>query len=135
MTPKLIVKDKFVTIGNKEFKQEPLGLDRTGELFGVIGDVMGTMNIDKVQIESMDTKNVADMAKLLGTLLKQSPAIIRELVIVVLDVQTSEEKAFISENLQFRDVLKVSKNFIEQNDIAGIKADFLELMTMLKQEV
>lgn len=121
-------------IGEINYEQSPLGLGRTGELLSLIAESINKLDLDKenVDLKNVDTEKSEDMLKMLSTLLKKAPEIVAQMVCILLGAETEEDKKNIDQNCSLKTLLSIAKTFISQNDIMGVKNDFLELISMVK---
>ncbi len=128
----ILPQSKKWDIAGREFVQEPLGLYGTSRLFSVIGDAVSSITAkpEFSEITSINTANVMDNVKLITFLMKHSPDIVIDAICIVLDADSPDDRAYIAKNAKLRDVMGIAKVFMAQNDIQGLRADFLELKGM-----
>jgi len=123
-------------IGDINYEQSPLGLGRTGELLSLVADSINKLDLDKenVDLKNVDTDKSEDMLKMLSTLLKKAPEIVTDMVCIILEAKTDEDRENIDKNCSLKTLFAIAKTFISQNDIMGVKNDFLELISMVKKQ-
>ncbi|HNX02187.1 MAG TPA: hypothetical protein PLE33_05795 [Candidatus Cloacimonas sp.] len=131
---KFLTKPVNYIIGEINYEQSPLGLGKTGELLSLIAESINKLDLDKenVDLKKVDTEKSEDMLKMLSTLLKKAPEIVTQMVCILLGAETEEDKKNIDKNCSLKTLLSIAKTFISQNDIMGVKNDFLELISMVK---
>ena len=123
------------TIGEKNYKQEPFGLDRTAAILPLIGDALNSLDgKQKDTILKMDTKKL-DFFTLIAMLAKAAPEALKGFIVLCLDVTNDQDVANIKKNTTPRQMMGIITEFVKTNDINGLKEDFLEFRKALSEKM
>lgn len=120
------------TIGDKQYSQEPFGLDRTAELFVLVGEVLQALSQsgDYDKFSSIDTAKPEAAMNLITILTRMAPAVLGSFIALCLDVTDPEEKKMIWKECRPVQSIGIIKVFMQQNDVNEIKESFLELRNL-----
>lgn len=123
---------KVWNIGDVEYIQRPLGLDRTTQLMGKVGELFAQISSD-AEVEKAfetDTSSLAGMMGLAGWLLRKAPNTVIDLAAIVLDLTAEKDIQNIKVSCTPRQFLSIAIEFFKQNDVKGLREDFLELQKL-----
>lgn len=120
------------TIGDKQYNQEPFGLDRTAELFVLVGEVLQALSQsgDYSKISNIDTAKPEAAMDIITILTRMAPAVLGSFISLCLDVTDPEEKKMIWKECRPVQSMGIIKVFMQQNDVNEIKETFLDLRSL-----
>ena len=123
------------SIGDKEYEQKPLRIDKLSDVLQEVVDTILTSGRANIIDKLLDGNDVQAMAPMLLQILVTIPKKLPKVVALCLDVPKKE--IAIRDGLKARQAIEILREFINQNEITELLQDFFGLMgdLGLNQEV
>jgi len=128
LSPQPVVWD----IGGKEFEQEPLRIDRLGDVFEEIIDIV-VGGGQAALFDQLTGNNAEAIMPILARVLAGVPKKLPKIVALALAVP--KEETYIRDHLRARMAVQIIRSFVVQNEVAALLQDFFELAQEMKMGV
>lgn len=119
-------------IGERVFEQTPLQIDRLGDVFEEIVDIVVGGGLAGVLDQLMDIQS-ADIMPVLARVVAGVPKKLPKIVALALDMPKDEK--FIRTHVRARQAVQIIRTFVVQNEVAALLQDFFELAQELRTGV